>query len=65
MKLIPVSGLGAKGPACFLRISDNAVLVRDTEAKTVLPAFDDARHLDAWQAAFVPAHVTLEGPVVL
>lgn len=47
------------------RVSDNARLVRETGAKTVLPAFGDARHLGAWQAAFAPAHVVLQGSAAL
>ena len=68
MKLTPVSGLGAKGRACFLvhpRVSDNARLVRETGARTVLPAFGDARHLSTWHAAFAPARVVLDGSVAL
>lgn len=42
------------------RIADNAALVRATQARVVMPAFGDARHLAAWQAAFAPARVTLE-----
>jgi len=42
------------------RLADNAALVRSTGAKTVLPAFGDARHLEAWRKAFAPARVTLE-----
>lgn len=47
------------------RLSDNVKLVRESGARTVLPAFGDARHLTAWQSAFAPAHVTVEGPVAL
>jgi len=47
------------------RISDNAALVRATGAKRVLPAFGEARHLPAWQAAFAPAQVIVEGSVPL
>jgi metallo-beta-lactamase superfamily protein len=42
------------------RLSDNAALVRVVKARTVMPAFADARHLDAWRAAFAPARVSLE-----
>jgi hypothetical protein len=35
------------------------------KAHTVIPAFGEARHLDAWRAAFVPARVTLEREVAL
>jgi hypothetical protein len=70
--LTAISGLGAKGPACFLVEGDGArllldcmELVRRTGAKTVLPAFGDARHLEAWRSAFAPVSVHLNGPVVL
>lgn len=42
------------------RLSDNAALVRATAARTVVPAFGEARHLEAWRRAFAPARVTLE-----
>jgi hypothetical protein len=67
----PSERLTQSGRARFLRwnvhprVSDNARLVRETGAKTVLPAFGDARHLGAWQTAFAPACVVLEGPVAL
>jgi hypothetical protein len=47
------------------RLSDNVSLVRAVKARTVLPAFADARHLDAWRAAFAPARVVLEREVEL
>lgn len=47
------------------RLGDNASLVRAVKARTVVPAFGDARHLNAWRAAFAPAHVTLEREVAL
>lgn len=47
------------------RLSDNASLVRAVEARTVMPAFADASHLDAWRAAFVPARVVIDSPVTL
>jgi glyoxylase-like metal-dependent hydrolase (beta-lactamase superfamily II) len=47
------------------RIADNASLVRSTRAKVVMPAFGDARHLEAWRAAFAPARVTLDRKVEL
>ncbi|MGH8642560.1 MAG: MBL fold metallo-hydrolase [Burkholderiales bacterium] len=47
------------------RLSDNVSLVRTVKAQTVMPAFADARHLDAWRAAFAPARVSLEREVVL
>jgi Cft2 family RNA processing exonuclease len=47
------------------RLGDCINLVRGTGARTVLPAFGDARHLDAWRSAFAPASVHLSGPVAL
>lgn len=67
----PAERLTQSGRAAYLRwnvhprLSDNAKLVRETHARTVLPAFGEARHLCAWQSAFAPARVALEGPVAL
>lgn len=47
------------------RLSDNAALVRRTGAKTVVPAFGDARHLPSWQRSFAPAQVVLHGAIPL
>jgi glyoxylase-like metal-dependent hydrolase (beta-lactamase superfamily II) len=47
------------------RIGDDAALARATQAKTVVPAFGDARHLAAWQAAFAPAVVSLAREIPL
>lgn len=47
------------------RLDDNAALVRAVKAHTVVPAFGEARHLDAWRAAFAPARATLEREVKL
>ncbi|MGZ8230320.1 MAG: MBL fold metallo-hydrolase [Burkholderiales bacterium] len=47
------------------RLSDNAKLVRETRARRVLPAFGEARHQAAWQAAFAHARVALEGAAPL
>jgi hypothetical protein len=47
------------------RISDCADLVRQTRARTVMPAFGESRHLPAWQKAFASANVVLQGPVAL
>jgi Cft2 family RNA processing exonuclease len=47
------------------RLTDNVALVRAVKAHTVIPAFSEARHLDAWRAAFAPARVTLEREVSL
>lgn len=67
----PAERLTRSGRARYLRwnvhprLADNARLVRETRARTVLPAFGEARHLPAWQAAFDPARVALKGPVSL
>lgn len=47
------------------RLSACMEFVRRTGAKAVLPAFGDARHLEAWRSAFAPASVHLKCPVVL
>ena len=47
------------------RLADNAALARSVGAQVVLPAFGDARHLDAWGAAFAPARVVVEREVAL
>jgi Cft2 family RNA processing exonuclease len=47
------------------RLSDNAALVRACNAKVVLPAFADAKHIWTWRSAFVPAQIAFEGPVIL
>jgi Cft2 family RNA processing exonuclease len=47
------------------RLSDAADLVRHTQARVVVPAFGDARHMQAWQIAFSPASIELEGPTRL
>ena len=45
------------------RLTDNAALVRAVKARTVVPAFGEARHLSAWTEAFAPARVTIERQV--
>lgn len=47
------------------RLSDNAALVRRTGAKAVVPAFGDAKHVLAWQRAFTPAQILLNGIIPL
>ena len=47
------------------RLSDNVALARSVNAKAVMPAFGDARHLSAWKTAFAPARVTLDRAVDL
>ncbi len=67
----PAERLTRSGRAQYLRwnvhprLSDNAALVRMTGAKTVVPAFGDARHVPAWQRAFAPAQVVLNGTIPL
>lgn len=47
------------------RLSDNVALARSVKARTIMPAFADARYLEAWRSAFAPARVTLEREVAL
>lgn len=47
------------------RLADNQALARAGKAKTVMPAFGDARHLEAWRTAFSPARVVIEGSITL
>ena len=67
----PADRLTQSGRARFLRwnvhprLSDNVRLVHESGAKTVLPAFGDARHLARWREAYAPARVVLDGPVAL
>ena len=67
----PAQRLTESGRARFIRwnvhprLSDNAALVRAVKAQTVVPAFGESRHLDAWRAAFAPARVTLERSIEL
>ncbi|MGH8662267.1 MAG: MBL fold metallo-hydrolase [Burkholderiales bacterium] len=67
----PAQRLTESGRACYIRwnahprLTDNVALVRAVKAHTVVPAFGEARHLDAWRAAFAPARVTLELEVAL
>jgi Cft2 family RNA processing exonuclease len=61
----PAERLTESGRARYIRwnvhprLSDNAALVRAVKARTVVPAFGEARHLEAWRAAFAPARVAL------
>ena len=67
----PADRLTRSGRARYMRwnvhprLGDCVDLVRQTAAHTVLPAFGDARHLEAWSAAFAPAAVRLGGRVAL
>ena len=47
------------------RLADNADLVKHAGARVVLPAFGHAGNHDAWKAAFAPAEVVYDGPVLL
>lgn len=47
------------------RLADNVALVRAVKARTVVPAFGEARHLEAWRAAFAPARVVIQGSIEL
>jgi glyoxylase-like metal-dependent hydrolase (beta-lactamase superfamily II) len=47
------------------RLADNVALARSVGADTVLPAFGDAKHLEAWRVAFAPARVTIDREVEL
>jgi hypothetical protein len=46
-------------------LADNRSLVLATEARAVMPAFGDARHLAAWSKAFAPARVVMDRSVEL
>ena len=67
----PAERLTRSGRAQYMRwnvhprLSDNARLVRDTGARTAVPAFGERQHHAAWSAAFAPARVALEGPITL
>ena len=47
------------------RLTDNLALARAVKAHTVMPAFGDARYLEAWTMAFTPARVVIEREVTL
>jgi hypothetical protein len=47
------------------RLADNVSLARAVKARTVMPAFGEARHLEAWTGAFAPARVTVEREITL
>lgn len=66
----PAQTLTQSGRARYLRwnvhprLSDNVRLVRSTGAGTVVPAFGDARrHRGAWETAFAPARIQIDGIV--
>jgi|LNFM01.2.fsa_nt_gb hypothetical protein len=67
----PADELTRSGRAKYLRwnvhprLSDNVSLVRSTGARTVLPAFGDAKHRKTWQRAFAPAQVLTAGSIAL
>ncbi len=45
------------------RLSDNRELAKSIGARTVLPAFGDRRAAPAWEKAFAPARVVMDGAV--
>ncbi|MNC85004.1 hypothetical protein D3C83_05750 [compost metagenome] len=47
------------------RLADNTALASSVKAQTVVPAFGDARHLEAWRKAFAPARVVIEREIAL
>ena len=47
------------------RLADNVTLARTVNAQVIVPAFGDARHLEAWRKAFAPARVAIEREVEL
>lgn len=66
----PAERLTQRGRASYLRwnvhprLSDNVRLARAVGARTVLPAFGDARrHRAAWETAFAPARIVVDGAV--
>ena len=67
----PAQRLVDSGRARFIRwnahprLSDNVSLVYAVKARTVMPAFGDARYLEKWRAAFAPARVVIEGAITL
>lgn len=67
----PAQRLVDSGRARYLRwnahprLGDNAALARSVRARTIVPAFGDARHLEAWRAAFAPARVVIEREIAL
>jgi Cft2 family RNA processing exonuclease len=67
----PADRLIKSGRAQFVRwnvhprLSDTVALVRDINAKTVIPAFCDRSHLAGLGQALAPARVTMDGPVAL
>ena len=65
----PAARLTRSGRARFVRwnvhppLSHCVDLARRSGARTILPAFGEARHLETWRAALAPAAVHLEGMV--
>jgi Cft2 family RNA processing exonuclease len=45
------------------RLSDNAAFVKRMQARTVMPAFGDRKVEAAWEAAFAPSFVIVEGSI--
>ena len=67
----PAQRLVDSGRASYIRwnahprLSDNEALARSLKARTVVPAFGDARHLEVWRNAFAPARVVIEREIML
>jgi Cft2 family RNA processing exonuclease len=67
----PAERLTQSGRASYLRwnvhprLSHNIALVHATSARTVVPAFGDHKHADAWREAFAPARLSLNESVAL
>jgi Cft2 family RNA processing exonuclease len=65
----PAGALTAAKRAQFLRwnihprLSDNQALARSIGARIVLPAFGDRRAAPAWEKAFAPAQLVVDGTV--
>ena len=47
------------------RLGDTVTLVRDVQARTVIPAFCDRSQLRALAEALAPVRVTMDGPIAL
>jgi Cft2 family RNA processing exonuclease len=67
----PADHLAKSGRAQFMRwnvhprLADTVALVRDVQAKTVIPAFCDRAQLAPLAAAFAPARVTMDDEIAI
>lgn len=67
----PAQRLTDSGRARYLRwnvhprLADNVALVRASNANTIVPAFGEPHHLEAWRAAFAPARVVIDREIAL